>query len=304
MDSAKYPGAVYVDLLEQVSDGVYFVNADRRITYWNAGATRITGYRAEEVLGRRCSEGLLRHVDEEGRVLCGSGCPLVAVAADGQPRSAEVYLHHKDGHRVAVTVHGRPLVDPQDRIVGSAEVFQVRANSPYADLERRSTSSSDDPVTGLPLRRMGELYLATLTAAVADGETRLGVAFLDIDRFKSVNDAHGHTVGDRVLRMVGRSMATALRRGDVAVRWGGEEFVALLPGVEGPGLAVAAERIRMLVGSSWLDTSGGRLRVTVSVGATLARVGEAPGQLIERADRLMYQSKRAGGNRVSTDTHP
>lgn len=70
MDRANYPGAVYIDLLEQVSDGVYFINTGRRITYWNSGAARITGYTAEEVLGRRCSDGLLRHIDD-------SGCPVV-----------------------------------------------------------------------------------------------------------------------------------------------------------------------------------------------------------------------------------
>ena len=83
MDRASYPGSVYVDLLEQVSDGVYFVNTARRITYWNTGAVQLTGYTPEEVLGRRCSSGLLRHVDDTGCELCQTGCPLAAVMADG-----------------------------------------------------------------------------------------------------------------------------------------------------------------------------------------------------------------------------
>lgn len=302
MDRATYPGTVYVDLLEQVADGVYFVNTARRITYWNTGAIALTGYTAAEVLGRRCSAGLLRHVDDAGCALCQDGCPLAAVMGDGQPRTAEVYLHHKDGHRVAVTVRGHALTDPDGRIVGCAELFTVRPNSPYADLGRRSPSNSDDPVTGLPARHLGERHLATLTASVTAGQDSLGVIFVDVDHFKAVNDSHGHRAGDRVLRMVGRSMATALRRGDLPARWGGEEFVALLPGVDAAGLVAAAERIRMLVANSWMDYAGTKLRVTVSIGATLARPGESPGDLVDRADRLMYQSKNGGRNRVTTDT--
>lgn len=304
MDRANYPGTVYADLLEQVSDGVYFVNTARRITYWNSGAVELTGYTAAEVLGRRCSAGLLRHVDETGCALCQNGCPLAAVMGDGQRRTAEVYLHHKDGHRVAVTVRGHALTDPDGRIVGSAELFTVRPNSPYADLGRRSPSNSDDPVTGLPTRHLGEFHLATLTAAVTAGQDSLGVVFVDVDHFKVINDTHGHRAGDGVLRMVGRSMATALRRGDLPARWGGEEFLALLPGVDAKGLVAAAERIRMLVENSWMDHAGTRLRVTASVGATLARPGESPGDLVDRADRLMYQSKGAGRNRITTDTEP
>ena len=281
MDGANYPGRIYMDLLEQVSDGVYFVNNARRITYWNTGAVDLTGYTAEEVLGRRCS-GLLRHVDDNGCELCQNGCPLAAVMSDGEPRNAEVYLHHKDGHRVAVTVRGHALTDPDGRIVGSAELFTVRPDSWYADLGRRSPNASDDPVTGLPARHLGEFHLATLSAAVTAGQNTLGVAFVDVDHFKAVNDTHGHPAGDRALRMVGRSIATALRRGDLPIRWGGEEFLCLLPGVNATGLAAAAERIRMLVARSWLDHAGTRLRVTVSIGATLATAEESPEKLVER----------------------
>jgi PAS domain S-box-containing protein len=99
--------AFYQDLLDQISDGVYFVTPQRRITYWNAGAERLTGYNAHEVLGRSCAEGILRHVDNAGQQLCLRGCPLAAVMEDGKSREALVYLQHKDGHCVPVMVLGR-----------------------------------------------------------------------------------------------------------------------------------------------------------------------------------------------------
>jgi PAS domain S-box-containing protein len=105
----------YLGLLDQISDGVYFVARDRHITYWNGGAERITGFRAEEVQGHSCSEGMLRHIDDTGGQLCLRGCPLAAVMRDGEPREARVYLHHKDGHRVPVTVRGSALRNPRAR---------------------------------------------------------------------------------------------------------------------------------------------------------------------------------------------
>jgi diguanylate cyclase (GGDEF)-like protein/PAS domain S-box-containing protein len=292
----------YQDLLDQISDGVYFVNRDRRITYWNGGAERITGYGAKEVMGHSCSEGILRHVNDAGGQLCLNGCPLAAVMKDGKPREANVYLHHKDGHRVPVKVRGQALLDPAGKIVGSVEVFSTRVANPYAGQRRVRKDDWLDPVTGLPPRRVGELYLQTLMRAVGEQAGTLGVLYVDADHFKDVNDTFGHKTGDEVLRMVGQSLANGLRRGDIPVRWGGEEFLALLPGTDRAGLYAAAERVRMLSENSWIQKGDAQVRVTVSVGATMAIPAETPEDLVDRADRFMYASKRAGRNRVTTDS--
>jgi diguanylate cyclase (GGDEF)-like protein/PAS domain S-box-containing protein len=291
----------YQDLLDQISDGVYFVTLDRHITYWNGGAERITGYGAQEVLGRSCSAGILRHVDDTGRQLCLHGCPLAAVMKGGKPRQADVYLHHKDGHRVPVTVRGQALRAPDGKIVGSIEVFSTRVANPYAAKRRDHTDDSLDSVTGLAPRRFGELQLKTLMRAVAVEATTLGLLYIDADHFKDVNDTFGHKTGDEVLRMVGQSLANGLRRGDIPVRWGGEEFLALLPGTDQGGLRGTAERVRMLVENSWVQSGEVQVRVTVSVGATMAVPTETADDLVDRADGFMYASKRAGRNRVTTD---
>lgn len=291
----------YRDLLDRVTDGVYFVDVDRRITYWNGGADRMTGYSSEEVLGHSCAEGILRHVNDAGRQLCVHGCPLKAVMKDGKPREAHVYLHHKDGQRVPVIVRGQALRDADGKIVGSVEVFSQRDTNPYAWEKRSSTDDSVDSVTGISSRRFGELHLQTFMRAVSEEGMALGVLFVDVDHFKAVNDSFGHSTGDAVLRMVGQTLANGLRRGDVAVRWGGDEFLALLPGANDSGLAAAAERVRVLVENSWIQLGGAQARVTVSVGATRARDAESPDDVVERADRLMYESKQAGRDCVTTD---
>lgn len=102
--------------------------------------------------------------------------------------------------------------------------------------------------------------------------------------------------------MVGQSIVNGLRRADIPVRWGGEEFLALLPGTDQVSLHATAERVRMLAENSWIQKGEVQVRVTVSVGATMALRSETPDDLVDRADALMYASKRAGRNRVTTDT--
>ena len=85
--------ALYRDLVDNMSDGVYFVDRTRTITYWSRGAERLTGYHASEVVGRRCLDGILNHVDECGTELCGAGCPLKATIRDGRCRDAHVFMH-------------------------------------------------------------------------------------------------------------------------------------------------------------------------------------------------------------------
>ena len=223
---------------------------------------------------------------------------------DGKDRQAHVYLHHKDGHRVPVTVHGQALRGPGGAIIGSAEVFSTRVPNLYVDQRRAPDDDSLDPVTGLAPRRLGEPHLQTLLRSVTEQATTLGVLFIDVDHFKAVNDTFGHRTGDDVLRMVARSLAGGLRRGDIPMRWGGEEFLILLPGTQTAGLHATAERVRMLVENSWIQRDQVQARVTISVGATLAQPGEDAEDLVDRADQHMYASKRNGRNCVTSDAGP
>jgi len=226
---------------------------------------------------------------------------MVAVMTDGEPRAAELYLHHQDGHRLPVAVRAMALRDASDEIVGALEVFSSSAGNRYAEQPAGERDSGLDPVTGLEVRSLGERRLSSLLAGAGTDGASLGVLFVDADRFKAVNDTFGHPTGDRALRMVGQSIAGGLRRGDLAIRWGGEEFLALLPDVDAVTLGSIAERVRMLVEHSWIQQGSDRVRVTVSVGATLARPGESIAALLERVDAHMYASKRGGRNQVTTD---
>lgn len=296
----------YRQILHDLYDGVYFVDRERRITYWNRGAERISGYKQEQVIGCRCSDSLLMHVDEEGVLLCQHGCPVAATIADGELREAQVYLHHANGHRVPVRVRVAPIRDAQGNITGAVETFSDNSRLVEALREARSHASSalQDALTGCGNRRFIEMHLQSILDNVKLYRTTCGVIFLDVDNFKDINDGLGHAAGDRALCMLAETLRANLRATDLIGRWGGDEFVVILPDSSLENLVGVAHKLRSLVERSqftWSDAAGKEhlVQATISVGATLATEEDSMETLVQRADQLMYQSKGMGRNQVT-----
>ncbi len=187
--------------------------------------------------------------------------------------------------------------DGARRILDIAAAEAATALARVHSLRDAQARASTDPLTGLPNRRYFEEYVELLGRG-RRAEDALGILMVDVDRFKVVNDRHGHAIGDVVLRAIGRTIATTVRDLDVPARFGGEEFVVLL---RNPSEAVAlevGERIRDAVARIDLHDIGVGA-VTVSVGASVSRSeDEAVATLVERADHALYRAKRQGRNRV------
>ncbi len=288
-------------LLDNIYDGVYFTDTSRRILYWNNSAERITGYSREEVLGHPCFDNILVHVDEDGRSLCMGHCPVAACIEDKHPRQAKVFLHHKEGHRVPVFVSVAPIFKSDGELFGALETF--RDMTPELALLKEAESLREMalicPLTGIGNRRYAEQTLQNRTGEANRSGSPLGLLMIDIDHFKSVNDLYGHDVGDLVLKTVARTLAGAMRSYDFLGRWGGEEFIAIIPNVSLEALNRIAERVLVLVAASTHQVSGKRLMTTVSIGGTLYRIGESGENFVKRADELLYESKHKGRNRAT-----
>ncbi len=188
-------------LLDNLHDGVYYVDRERRILYWNRAAERITGFPAEEVIGTRCSDNILMHVDENGKQLCLEGCPLAATMEDGSLRETEVFLHHEKGHRVPVSVRTAPLRDDQGRVEGAVEIFTDLGarEAKLLRLQELERLAMKDGLTGLANRRYMENELSSRVDESRRYGVPFGVLFMDIDHFKKIDDRYGHDAGDDVL---------------------------------------------------------------------------------------------------------
>ncbi len=294
---------MYEQIVEDLHDGLYFVDTNRTITYWNKSAERISGFSADEVVGKSCSDNVLTHVDQEGNSLCTGMCPLAETIADGKLREAHVYMHHKNGHQIPVSVRVSPLRDQNGTIVGAIELFADISNLAVNELRVKELKKLSylDPLTQLANRR----YIEKELEGRFDEKTRynatFGVLFMDLDCFKAVNDTLGHGVGDKVLQFVANTLAGNSRPFDLYGRWGGEEFIGILRNVNVKELADLANRMRSLIEKAYIVHEGEKLHVTVSIGATLVKDHDTVESLLKRADMLLYKSKAAGRNCVTMD---
>ena len=299
----ELPDDCYKAILDHTFDGVNYVDDKRRILYWNTGAERITGYQADEVVGQKCQrdEGLC-HIDDDGIRLCDNLCPLLKAIDSGEKNQKRVHLRNKAGKRIPVDAVTSPVLDAGRRPIGAVQVF--RDASSYEQAEKTAQviarMAATDPLTGLVNRRAIEIELEIEASRSQRLKLPLSVIFGDIDYFKAVNDSFGHAVGDEVLKGVAKLLSSSVREYDRASRYGGEEFVIMLPETKAEIAMEVAERMRKAV-AVWQLIHEEKLwpfSITMSFGVSELAGGEPWEQTVERADKALYRAKKAGRNLV------
>lgn len=236
------------------------------------------------------------------RQVLGALCVL-----DLEPRRLDG--HQREGLKVLAR-HTQHLLElrrygiEQKRLLAEREASAKRLESAQAELQRRHEQlehrASHDPLTGL-LNRAALAQLRGNPRAMAQLEqASYALLLVDIDHFKQVNDRHGHLLGDRALRAVGDAIAASIREGDVAARFGGEEFLVVLPSTRLSSAAEVAERIRGQVAQLSLPFG-----LTVSIGIAAGEPElDRPERVFDRADQALYRAKAAGRDRIVVDDTP
>jgi two-component system cell cycle response regulator len=179
--------------------------------------------------------------------------------------------------------------------------YQDRLRTNY---ERSLSMALTDVLTGVYNRRYALRHMEGLMKRVADTGKPLSVLVCDLDRFKSVNDTYGHAAGDEVLKQFAARATQSMRNIDMVARFGGEEFVILLPDTEGDHAMKAAERLCNKIGATPMDVAeapDGKLTVTVSIGLASTTVAMPGEELIKLADAALYRAKQGGRNQVCAD---
>lgn len=292
----------YTRILDGLYEGAYIVDLKKKIHYWNDSAEKITGFKKSEVVGECCADDILVHMDEKGRNYCVRSCPLDSVMRKRKSEEHELYLKHKNGYRIPVSVKIIPIYDSKRGITGAFEIF--KDNSKTETFAEKINSLEKvaliDSLTGIPNRRYIEMNITARLNEMSRFGWKFGLLFIDIDNFKKVNDTYGHENGDNVLKMVANTISRNSRANDIIGRWGGEEFICLVVNVNKKQIYSVAEKFRMLIEQSGVTVKGGNLvRVTISVGGTIVKLNDDDKSLIERADSFMYESKKSGKNLVT-----
>lgn len=278
--------------VEEGNDLVAISNADFasgvwRFAYLNEAFIRTTGYRPDELLGRSFMS------------LVPPGTPADAFKDirsrlfAGEPVRDEIRFLHKDGRIGTFIVNSKPIQDPVTRKYSSLvtvfrDVTEERLHQAQLQYE-----AEHDPLTGLHNRRYFERMLGDSVAMEQPSSPQHAILFLDLDGFKEVNDRLGHEAGDEVLKAAAGAFAHCVTGSDVLVRWGGDEFAAILFHCR---LASAQRAATCMLEE--LTHAPERRWVTASIGVTPVLPGEPPVETVRRADKAAYAAKHEGGNRV------
>jgi diguanylate cyclase (GGDEF)-like protein/PAS domain S-box-containing protein len=278
------------------------------IAGWDAESGRLTGYTAAQVLGQHCSMLCPCDVSDEATV-----AERLREADDSGWSLDEGWRQRADGSHF----WGNCMIAPQPPLrtrgrsdaalsPGSPDSTACRYNLVLRDASARRDASQAlrqslwcDHLTGLANRRaFFEAAAAELDRAARSGRP-LSVALVDADRFKQINDGHGHAAGDAALRQLARNLEAGFRPSDTVARIGGEEFAVLLLGSDAEAAEAAAARLCQAVAARPVVVDGQSIALTVSVGvATLGDGAQDLDSLLQRADAALYQAKSDGRNRV------
>jgi diguanylate cyclase (GGDEF)-like protein/PAS domain S-box-containing protein len=284
-------------ILTGLPNGVYVVNSERKILFWNSGAERITGYRSQEVLGRYCQDNLLMHCDENYTPLC-EDCPLQKTIEDGRPREVNLYLRHKEGHRVPVKVRAVAVRDADGAIIGAAETFDECHDVPELQMHPNAklVRNHTDQRTGVSDQPSTERYLAACVQDYAEDHIPFGVLVIAVDDLDQFRGRYGGEAVVKIMHTIATTVAKSLRGGDIVGDWSGNRFLALVVNCPPETLARLVFMLKRVVSVAEISWWGERLGVTVSIGGAAVRPDDTVESLLARSEGALLACAGKGGN--------
>ncbi|MGA3157291.1 MAG: EAL domain-containing protein [Steroidobacteraceae bacterium] len=281
--------------LNSIGDAVLSTDVDCKITYLNAVAEHLTGWSHDDACGRPLQE-VFRIIDGTSREPAKNPMALAILGNHTVALTPNCVLIRRDGSVAAIEDSAAPIHDRSGSVSGAVMVFRDVTKT-RAQSEHMEYLAQHDILTGLANRVLLSDRISQAVALARRRHHKLAVLFLDIDRFKNVNDSLGHDAGDSLLRSVSQRLLQCVRTSDTVSRQGGDEFVVLLPELEAPhDAAILTEKIILALGAPYTIGSD-ELRLTVSAGiAIYPDDGSDTETLLKHADFAMYHAKEKGRN--------
>ena len=288
--AAEQERRLLLQALDAAADPILITERDTRVVFVNAAFARLTGYAAEEILGQ--SARMLYPTHQDPLFLRN----LRASLRQRLPFRATFIYRHKSGRPVHVEQSIAPVLDAAGRIshyISTGKDVSERVERESQLLEMATI----DGLTGLYNRHAGSGMLRRLVDDARRSGHALSVVLADIDYFKAINDTHGHKAGDDALARVGQVLKASVRADDVAVRWGGEEFLLVLPHCDLAQALELGERLRAAIGAAQVSEQAA-FSLSISAGVAQMAPQDTVSELLRRADLAMYRAKRHGRNSV------
>ena len=289
------PPEVFHNIVNELEVGVYIVDRFRKITYWNKGAEKLTGYLRQDVVGRFCKDNILVHCDQDGHELCGDECPLLSAIGEGTGTEAQIYLRHHDGHRVPVRVQALPLRDRSGAVTGAAEIFVERVEVPEfcAPEIVLAASGCQDEESGVANRSLTESHLGECIDRFQDHGIQFAVLVIRLDGLEDFRAQHGKEATAAMVRSVARTLQHTLPPSGFLGRWDTERFLIALAYAGRAPLEKIGERLRVLIRCTSVPWWGDHLSIGAWVRMTTGQPDDTLQALRERIETC-FLDKPAG----------
>ena len=292
---------IYQTVLDKLQTGVYIVDRNRRIRFWNEGAEQITGYLRQDVVGRFLRDHLLTTGDDVKDLDSEPDDPINLVFRDGKPSTMDVSILHKDGYRVPIVLRTNPIRNNHGAIVGAAESFEK--NRSASDWTRRQAGFADfgclDAVTGVAAQSFMETQLRENLTTFAEHNIPFGILLIQIDHMDQFRASRGPGVVSTILRVIAQSVENCVRPTDLVGCWGVNQFIAILMECRESEVSRVGERVRKMIGQAEIEWWGDKFSVTSPVGGAGCRAGDNAELLVARAAASLQESIGKGGNCVT-----
>jgi len=276
-------------ILESLPAGLCVVDLEKKIVLWSDGAERITGRLRHEVVGRSCISEALLHCDQPGCEFCREDCPVARAVKTSQSAEAEGLLHHKAGHEVPVRVRAVPVHNQHGSIVGAVETFEELQPAARPNEQRENTELPgciDEATSVASHARMRSHLRETLTTFV-EFQVPFGVLEVRLEGLQHFRASLGPEAASSILRVVARSLETALWKTDFVGRWADDQFLVILNGCREDVLPSIRERVRRLLSGDGIEWWGERRSLPVSIGYATAQADDSVESLMERVRKSL-----------------
>ncbi len=283
------------DIMESAGDAIIMIDDNGNVTFWNPAAERILGYSKEEIIGKELHAFVIQ--EERLYEVYREAFKRFRLSGKGNAvgRMIEMKARHKNGYEIDVEL-SLSAVRIKDAWHAIGIIRDISERKRFEELLYRQ--SITDPLTNIYNRRFFMQMLEQEIERVKRNRKPFSIIMFDLDHFKRINDRFGHAGGDTVLKNVANTVKRRARKTDYFARWGGEEFIILLPETSLNNAVDLAEELRKQISSIELEQIGD---VTASFGVTEYRDTDTIDTVLLRADNMLYEAKRAGRNCVKSE---
>ncbi|KYZ77780.1 hypothetical protein AXX12_17080 [Anaerosporomusa subterranea] len=280
------------NVLDYLDEGVYFTDLNKNILYWNSGAETITGYRLDEIAMQKCCQ-VISHTNINGEQLCDKQCLSTKVIEEGKLQENFMFIVHKEGHLVPVTIRTFPVHDKDGEITGFIELISDNSRQKLGQdkVGALTKAAYIDSLSELFSKQYIENRLQAMLTEAPEKRKAFSILYINITGFRAINEVYGVSRADRLLKMVAKKLSTGISFPSIIGRWHGASFIAVVETTNKSLLLLLAGKLKTLISEADFSVGEETIPIKVSVGYAISQSYDTLDYIIERATKASLDEK-------------